>query len=109
VAGCYSTTLDQGCTFSRVITWKDSADDPVDLTGYSANMEVRSGSTTVLELDTTNGRITLAGTITLEVDAADTSSLSPANCEYDLVLTSPGGIVTKLLCGSIVIRDTLSA
>lgn len=70
----------QGATFRRVMTYRDGANALVDLTGFTARMQVRSsyGGDSVLELTTENNRITLggaAGTITLLVSAADMAAV----------------------------------
>jgi hypothetical protein len=105
-AGIYDVTLEQGATFTRTITYNTSAGSPVDLTGFTAEMDLRpsyNSSTVVLTLTTANGRIALggaAGTITLTVTAADMAALTaPADGVYDLELSS-GGSVTRLLQGT---------
>ena len=103
-AGIYNFICEQGVTFQRSITATDSEGDALDLTGYTARMQVRRdiGSATVLiSLTTENGRITLGGdqgTVDLEISAADTSSI-PRPGVYDLEIISSGGIVTRLLKG----------
>ena len=106
-AGLYTLTIDQGATLSLVLTWKDSSENLVNLTGYTARMALRSAftsSTTVLSLTTENGRISLgevAGTITLTVAAADTAALTaPQTGVYDLELVSGAGVVTRLVQGT---------
>lgn len=109
IAGTYNITADQGATFSRVLTWKDSSDVPVNLTTYTARMQVRSiasSADVVLELTTANGRITLGGalgTITLNVPAADMDDVPAGSYAYDLELVS-GGAVTRLVMGSFQVR-----
>jgi hypothetical protein len=110
VAGTYNITCNQGATFSRTITWTDSAKNAINITGYSARMQVRSAatsSTVVLELTTANSRISLggvAGTVTLTVDAATTANLTPALYVYDLELVSGGGVVTRLIEGNFNVK-----
>ena len=76
-AGIYDIVADQGATFQRVLTWKDSTGANVNLTGYSARMQVRrrpSDGEALVSLTTQNGRITLggaAGTITLNCPASE--------------------------------------
>lgn len=109
IAARYDMICDQGATFSRVITWEDSNGSPINLTAYTARMQVRpeaSSSTTTLSLTTENGRITLggsAGTITLTVAAADTAAVAAGPYVYDLELVS-GGVVTRLTMGSFTVR-----
>jgi hypothetical protein len=109
-AGKHDIIIEQGATFRRVITWKDSAGVPINLTGYTAKMQVRErvgSSTVVLECSTANTRITLggsAGTITIVAQDEVTVLLTAMpKAVYDLELTSPGGEVTRLLRGSVEI------
>lgn len=100
-------TINQGETFTKVITWKDSGGTLINLTGYTARMYLRrkiSDAAAALILTTENGRIALggaAGTITLTITATDTSSLE-ANYVYDLELVS-GVYVKRLLQGTITV------
>lgn len=105
--GNYDFKIYQGATFSRVITWKDESGALVDLTGYSARMQIRKkiDGDSIIELTTSNGRITLggaAGTITLNISATDTAALL-SNGVYDLELVASGNIVTRLLEGSVTL------
>lgn len=112
-AGIYNITADQGATFDRVITWKDSNGNAVNLTGYTAKSQIRTtydSSTIVLEMSTANGRITLGGvlgTITINVAAAN-MNFSGGQYVYDLELTSAGGTVTRLVMGTFTLRDEVT-
>ena len=80
--GIYNITCSQGATFSRVLTWADSAKKPYNITGYTARMHVRSSvdaTSTLTTLTTENGRIALggtAGTVTLTISPM--KSLQPS-------------------------------
>lgn len=106
-AGNYDFYIEQGATFYQQIVWKDSAGDPIDLTGYTARMQLRKtvkATDVILSLTTENGRITLGGaegTITLEVDAEDTADLTEFCGVYDLEVEASDGTVTRLLQGQI--------
>lgn len=113
LAATYGLTADQGATFNQVITWFDETDTPVDLSGYSARMQLRLkvNSAVVLELTTDNGRITLGGSsgvITISVSASDMESLSPGTYSYDLEFVSPSGDVNRLLMGNFVVRSEVT-
>ncbi|MFN9956503.1 MAG: hypothetical protein ACK55I_25675, partial [bacterium] len=52
----------QGATFEKAFEYKDSTKTSINLTGYTARLQVRSdtdASTTLIELTTENNRITL--------------------------------------------------
>ena len=97
-AGIYNITSRQGATFSRVITWTDSAKTPREIGGWTARMHVREtveANTTILVLTTENDRITLgntantAGQITLSVDANTMANVTAGQYVYDLELENP--------------------
>ena len=105
-AGIYNVTLEQGSTFTRTITYNEPGGSPVDLTGFTAAMDLRASYNSedvIISLTTENGRIALggvAGTIDLTIDAEDMTDLvAPADGVYDLELYT-GGTVTRLLQGS---------
>lgn len=112
--GTYNFTINKGATFSRVVTWKEADGDPIDLTGYTARMQVReyaSAADPVIDLTTTNGGIALggtAGTITLSISSTDTSNVGVDGGVYDLELVSAGGVVTRLLQGFIEFSDEVT-
>lgn len=114
LAEVYNITAEQGAKYSLDITWRDDQGDPINLTGYTARMQVResvSAADVLIELTTENGRITLggaAGTILLEIDAdvmaaLDTNHLK-VTWRYDLELVpaDPDDTV-RLLRGKFVV------
>lgn len=112
-AGQYHIITDQGATFSRQLTWTDSNGAAVNLTGYSARMQLRTSvqnESVVLELTDTNGRISLggaAGTITLTITAADMTTLTAMKYVYDLELVN-STVVTRLVQGTFTVRPEVT-
>ena len=112
-ATTYDILIEQGATFSQVITYKE-AGVAINLTGYTARLQVRStleSATSVVELTTANSRIALggaAGTITLTISATDTAALTAGRGVYDLELVSGSGIVTRLLQGVATISRNVT-
>jgi len=110
ISGVYNISCDQGATFSRVITWTDSARSPYNITGYTARMHVRpnvTANTTAITLTTENGRIALggtAGTVTLTIAATDTANLTAGLYVYDLELVSSANVVTRLIEGNFNVK-----
>jgi hypothetical protein len=109
-AGTYNFAAEQGATMERIITYKDSAGALVNLTSYTARMQIRVAvetATFILELTTANGGITLGGalgTISLLVSAAVMSSIAAATYVYDLEIVSPSGKVTRLIEGKFAVK-----
>jgi len=108
-AGIYDITIEQGATFSLSATWKDSTGSAVNLTGYTARMQVRhfkDSTTTLANLTTENNGIVLGaalGTITVTITATATAAMPALEAFYDLELQSAGGVVTRLLQGKATI------
>lgn len=79
---------------------------PVDLTSYTARMDIKNkvGGTELLTLTDGNARIILNNTdhtITLTITAADTEILTFKTGVYDLELVAPTGTVTTLFTGNV--------
>lgn len=68
-------TIYQGATFRKRLTWKALSGTPIDLTGCTARMQVRSeveSDAVLLSLTTENSGITLGGaTGTIDLLSAD--------------------------------------
>lgn len=109
----FDLLIEQGATFSQVITYKD-AGVAVDLQGFTARMQVRAtleAAAALIELNTGNGRIVLggsAGTITLSISATDTAALTAGRGVYDLELVSGSGVVDRLLQGVATISRNVT-
>ena len=105
----------RGATFSEAITWKDENATPIDLTGFTARMQMREtveSSTPFLALTTENGGIQLggaAGTINILATAAATSAITANAGVYDLEIVAGDGVtVTRLLEGIVFISPEVT-
>jgi len=109
MAVTYDIEIEQGATFSRLFRWKDSAGDPVDLTGYTARMQIRrkySSTTVEYSATTENGDIVLGdalGTIQLDISAANTALLTCSSGVYDLELIASDNVVTRFVQGTVTV------
>ena len=118
-AGKYSFIIEQGATTNFEIQYKDSANIPIDLTGYSGKMQIKSGFadsnpityitlSSSLATDGTglnfsgSNRSTspVSGTIGIYISAVSSSALSFDLAYYDLEIAS-GSVVTRLLEGQV--------
>jgi hypothetical protein len=113
-AGNYDMLCEQGATFQRRFLWQDESEQPINLTGYTARMQVRTSvksSESVVELTTENDAIVLypdSGAIELVLSAEDTAELPAKQCVYDLEMVSTSGFVTRLLQGTFVISPEVT-
>lgn len=126
-AGRYSFTIEQGATLDFELAYKDSDNNPIDLTGYQGRMQIRPsvGSDTVyltlsssLDPDGTglnfSGSDSLnsptSGTIGIFISAYSSSTLNFGEAVYDLELAtgSEYPIVTRLLEGQIQLNKNVT-
>lgn len=115
-----SLEIDQGADWWH--EWKWSLEDdngvqtPVNLTGYTARMEIRpkAASGTLLARAhstlSTDGTITVdaLGVVRVEFTAAVSSEWRWTSGVYDLELVSPGDEVTRLVEGSVTVRPEVT-
>lgn len=114
-AGQHDITIEQGATFLLNLIWRDSAGALVDLTGYTARMQVRQKHTSddppALTLTTENGAITLggaAGTISIVAAATATGDITFKRGVYDLEIASASGVVTRLIEGCVMVTPEVT-
>ena len=111
--GRYNLTVYQGTTFDLKPVWKIGG-VPVDLTNYSADMQVRYATDTavIVELATSNGNATIDGPygrVNLHLSATQTAALPVGTYQYDLNLTNNSdGTVYKILQGTFVVNASVT-
>jgi hypothetical protein len=107
-AGTLDLSIEQGATYNLVLTWQVNG-TAVNLTNYTARLQARvdvEDTETVLSMTTGGGGITLggvAGTITLDQSAAQTTLLPAGTYIYDLEMVAGSGTVTRLVQGELVV------
>ena len=107
-------TIYQGATFRKRLTWSAPGGTPIDLTGCTARMQVRSdveSPTALLSLTTENDGIALGGalgTIELYVSDEDTAAITWDGGVWDLEIVHPGGEVTRLAQGSVSVSPEVT-
>lgn len=126
-AGRYSFTIEQGATLDFELAYKDSSNDPIDLTGYQGRMQLRPsvGSDTVyitlsssLDDDGTGLNFSgsdglnppTSGTIGIFISAASSSQLDFSEAVYDLEIASGSTypVVTRLLEGQVKLSKNVT-
>lgn len=102
--------IDQGATFRQPLVWKSGTPpEPVNLTGYTAKMQVRpeiASPVVLLTLTTENGGITLGGatgTVDLYISAEATAAFGWEEGVYDIEFTAPNGDVFRRISGTVAI------
>ena len=123
-AGRYDITVEQGATFDLPLRYKTPAGTPVNLTGYTARMQVREAPATAVFVEfnstlTANGFIFLTGTpqnredgangnVRVYMTAANTAAMPRFAGRYDLELRDTTGYVIRLLEGQFKIEPEIT-
>lgn len=108
-AGLYNFDIEQGIPFARILNLKDSAGVTMNLTGYSARMQIRpyvSSTEVLIEATTVNGKLIitpLTGVLTISLSEADTKLLTYTKSVYDIELLDTANSPVRLLQGSITV------
>lgn len=105
-AGEVNIIIEQFATWSLDLQLRDDAGAPYDLTGATAEMEIRDkpGGTILATLSTTGGQITIPapatdGNIELRLTAAETGALDFGSALFDLLVTELSGDVLRVIQG----------
>lgn len=123
-AGRFDITLEQGSTFDLPLRYRAPSGTPVDLTGYTARMQVREApaSSVFVEFNsalTANGFILLSGSaedredgangnVRVFMTAANTALLPRFAGRYDLELDDGTGYVVRLLEGQFRVEPEIT-
>ncbi len=111
--GRFNFSIIQGDTFKTAPSWKING-SYVNVTGYSANMQVRQATTSssvIVELSSDNGRIVVGGidgTFTMTLTSAETDVIPVGSYIYDFDITSPTGDVYTLLSGGFTVNPQVT-
>jgi hypothetical protein len=109
LASTYNITIDQGATYTLALNYKDSAGTAINLTGYTAAMQLRStyaSTEAALSLSSPSNGIVITGAtglISITITDTQTSALSANAFVYDLEITSASNVKTRLIQGNATI------
>jgi hypothetical protein len=109
----YIVEIDQGADWFFNVTYEQPAGTPVNITSYTAALQLRSlpeSTTAVLSLATGSG-ITItgvAGLVAIRATAAQTGAIIAGDYYYDLEITSPQGVVTRLVQGQALVNPQVT-
>jgi hypothetical protein len=94
--------IDQGATFSTTFNVVDDANNPLDLSSYTAQSEMKKTyySTNSFSF-TANGYSN--GAIILSMNAATTSTIWPGKYVYDIDITDIHGNVSRVIEGVVTV------
>jgi uncharacterized membrane protein len=100
--------IDQGTTFSTIINLTDDNGDPIDLTGYTGDSEMRKHYTSSNSQSFSVSLGGTSGTVTLSLTAAQTANLTPGRYVYDVEVTSASNVVSRIVEGIVTVTPEVT-
>tara|TARA_B100000925_G_scaffold278267_1_gene246954 strand:+ start:23 stop:364 length:342 start_codon:yes stop_codon:yes gene_type:complete len=99
--------INQGADFSQVFNLADASNDKFDLTGFtlSAQMRKHAGSSISFDLNPSFVEPRIEGGVRIVLTDEQTSTLKPGRYVYDILITDPSGIKTRVVEGSAIVRE----
>ena len=94
--------LDQGCTFSKVITAKDSAGANVTISSGSAAGKLRQSYHSSNNVFTFTTAVD-GSNVTISLTSTQTTSIPDGNYVYDVEYTQSGGDIERVVEGIITV------
>ena len=115
MAVTYNTVIDQGADWFINFTYKNPNGTPVNITGYTAALQIRTSplaATAVLTLTSPSSGITITGAtglIECHATAAQTALITNGKYAYDIEITAPStGVVTRLVQGTVQVSPQVT-
>lgn len=116
-AGKYDFIYEQGADLTFLVNYRDSANLPIDITGYTLRGQIRRRFTDSdfipLGLSIENAsqgsiRVTLDDNLMEGFIFDGVSFADRTKFVYDIEIVSPGGVVTRLLNGTISVSPEVT-
>jgi hypothetical protein len=102
-------SIDQGATFSTIISITDANNNVIDLSTYTGNAQIKKAysSLNVAQTFTVSVNSTL-GTVTLSLTANQTSNIASGRYVYDVKLTEAGGTISRIVEGLVTVNPKVT-
>lgn len=106
--------IEEGADWSDEILIVDANGAPIDLTGYTAQSDIKRSAdddTVLIEMSTANGRIVITpstGSIMRVLTAVETTGLTWRNAVHDLIVISAMGVVTRICAGPVIYNQAIT-
>tara|TARA_B100001057_G_C22812880_1_gene936168 strand:+ start:618 stop:950 length:333 start_codon:yes stop_codon:yes gene_type:complete len=101
--------IDQDADFSKTITAKDSTGTVINLSGFSVAAMLRKNHLSSTSVSFTTSIASASdGTITITLTDTQTAALEAGRFVYDVVITSSGGLKTRVVEGQATINPSVT-
>ena len=102
--------IDQGATFSKTITVKDTSGNALNLTGFTAIAQIRKSPSSSTSVSFTVAFVSprTTGQITISLTATQTAALEAGRYNYDVLITSGASVKTRVVEGIATVNPSVS-
>lgn len=100
--------IDQGSTYTTDLNLTDENGDALNLSGYSANSQIRKHYTSSNSVTFSTSVNAIAGIITLSLTANQTSNLISGRYVYDVELTDASNSVSRIVEGIVTVTPQVT-
>jgi hypothetical protein len=109
MAGFVELTLEQGADFTTTVTVADATGSPTNLNNYTAAAQLRKSyySSTAYDF-TVSVTSPTTGELTVRMSGANTANLAPGRYVYDLLITSPTNVKTRVIEGIATVLPSVT-
>lgn len=109
MAGFAEITIEQGASFSTTVTVNDATGAPTNLTNYTGAAQLRKSyySSTANNF-TVSVTSPSGGILSMTMTAANTANLTPGRYVYDLLITSPTNVKTRVVEGIATVLPSVT-
>jgi hypothetical protein len=99
--------IDQGTDYSTSITLTDDEDNVVDLTGYTADAQMRKTYSSSNSVTFSTTVVEAQGVLTLSLTDTQTANITPGRYVYDVVITT-GSTTTRIVEGIVTVTPRVT-
>ena len=100
--------VDQGVDYSTDINLTDDDEQAIDLTGYTANSQIRKTFTSSNSVSFSTSVSGTTGVVTLSLTANQTGSLTSGRYVYDVFLTNGSGVKSRIVEGIVTVTPRVT-
>lgn len=95
--------IDQGCDYSVTVDVTDATGEPMDLTGYTAEAQIRRTYSSLTTTATFTTSVATNGTVTISLTNTQTTAIESGRYVYDLNITDTNDNTTRVIEGQVII------
>ena len=101
--------VDQGADYSNIITVASTTGAPLDLTGFTVKSQMRKSYTSSTYYNFTASIYDAAnGKVRLQLNSTQSEAIIPGRYLYDLLITSPSAVKTRVVEGIVTVLGSVT-